>query len=195
MTILGELGRRIREDTEREIQRLSVPRSLAVPEPDDDHVSPESMEPGGRERAVDTTIPAVDGGNPNIPTGMPVEGIITSGFGMRMHPIEHRMKPHGGIDIAAPLGTAVRATAAGRVTRAEMAGKSGNLVEIDHGRQYATRYAHLNEILVSQGEEVARGDVIGTVGNTGASTGPHLHYCVVVGNRLQDPRLFMEAQA
>jgi murein DD-endopeptidase MepM/ murein hydrolase activator NlpD len=113
---------------------------------------------------------------------------ITSPFGSRrFHPILHRVLPHLGVDIAAPRGMDVHATADGVVVDAGWHGGYGNLVEVQHPNGYSTRYAHLSAILVRPGRMVRQGEVLGRVGMTGLATGPHLHYEVRRGGRAVDP--------
>ena len=102
---------------------------------------------------------------------------IASGFGYRIHPIYKTLRMHEGIDFTAPIGTPIYATGDGKIERlkSRMSGY-GNVVIIDHGYGYETLYAHMNKIIVKPGQKVKRGDIIGYVGNTGRSTGPHLHY-------------------
>ena len=107
---------------------------------------------------------------------LPVHGRISSPFGWRMHPISHVMRLHTGVDIAAPSGTPIMATGGGEVIFAGWRGGYGNAVIIDHGQGRATLYGHMSAILVSTGQVVSRGQVIGRVGMTGAATGPHVHY-------------------
>lgn len=128
----------------------------------------------------------------HIPAIQPVENRdltrTASGYGYRMHPIYKIPKFHQGMDYTAPVGTPVVATGDGRVeeTRTSMRG-SGNRIVIDHGYGYKSVYAHLDDIEVRQGRTVERGDVIGTVGNTGLSSGPHLHYEVLFQNEPVNP--------
>lgn len=118
----------------------------------------------------------------------PVIGGITSGFGMRRHPILGGAPLfHTGIDISASYGTPVRASASGRVIFAGWYGGYGNMVILDHGGNISTVYGHLSRIVVKIGEEVAEGDVIGYVGSTGLSTGPHLHFEVRINGDPVDP--------
>lgn len=109
-------------------------------------------------------------------TQLPVMGTVSSPFGPRTDPFSSAARHHGGMDIAAPEGTPVVSAGAGRVTRAEMVSGYGNLVVVDHGGGLETRYAHLATIEVSKGQELAPGGAVGTVGQTGRSTGPHLHF-------------------
>jgi murein DD-endopeptidase MepM/ murein hydrolase activator NlpD len=132
-----------------------------------------------------------DGGA--IPRGIPAGGRITSPFGMRRHPVTGRWRMHNGIDIGAPTGTRVQATAPGRVIRADNrdSGGFGKLVIVDHGGGYQTYYAHLSKIDVSVGQTVADKQKLGEVGSTGRSTGPHLHYEVRLNGQPQDPARFI----
>lgn len=118
----------------------------------------------------------------------PVEGARrSSNFGMRFHPILGYSRMHQGIDFAAPTGTPVLASAAGRVVAAGWSGGYGNLIAVQHGRNMVTRYAHLSRISVKVGDNVGQGQRIGAVGSTGLSTGPHLHYEVWVDGRPVNP--------
>ena len=107
---------------------------------------------------------------------MPVSGRLTSGFGMRRHPVLGYLRMHKGLDIAAPMGAPIRAAMDGTVTMAGRAGGYGNFVKLNHASGMATGYGHMSRIAVSNGERVRAGEVIGYVGSTGMSTGPHLHY-------------------
>lgn len=126
------------------------------------------------------------------PFGLPVLGGRISGrFGMRFHPVDEVWKAHEGLDIAAPVGLAVTATAPGRVTFAGSMRGYGKLVTIQHPAGRVTYYAHLSEILVEVGDTVGRGHVIGEVGATGKATGPHVHYEVRIGGEPVDPEKFL----
>lgn len=118
----------------------------------------------------------------------PVRGTISSPFGPRIHPIYGVPSFHTGIDIAVPEGTPVRAAAAGTVTFAGWHEGFGVLVVIDHGNGYESFYAHLSKLLVGAGQSVSAGDVIALSGNTGLSTGPHLHFEVRYLGTPVDPR-------
>ncbi|MGQ9657024.1 MAG: murein hydrolase activator EnvC family protein [Fimbriimonadales bacterium] len=117
----------------------------------------------------------------------PVEGQLTSGFGMRVHPIFKVRKMHTGIDIAAPAGTPIRAADGGVVVEAGYIRGYGYTVIIDHGGGVATLYAHSSALLVAAGQEVTRGQIIARVGSTGYSTGPHLHFEVRVNGEPVNP--------
>ncbi|MCM1449992.1 MAG: M23 family metallopeptidase [Clostridiales bacterium] len=113
---------------------------------------------------------------------------MASGYGRRVDPIYGTVRFHEGMDFSAPIGTPVYATGDGVVTSAgrSMSGY-GNMIEMDHGFNYTTRFAHLSQVLVKPGQHVKRGDLIGKVGNTGKSTGPHLHYEVRLKGVAQNP--------
>ena len=119
---------------------------------------------------------------------------VSSGYGMRFHPISGREKPHLGIDFAAPTGTAVRSVGDGKVEYAGWKNGYGNFILIEHRDQQSTAYAHLSQIGVRQGQTVRQGDLIGAVGSTGASTGPHLHFEYLVRDQHQDPLLLAHAR-
>jgi murein DD-endopeptidase MepM/ murein hydrolase activator NlpD len=116
---------------------------------------------------------------------------VASGYGRRIDPVYKTIKFHAGLDFAAPQGTPVYATADGRVTTAGNTGNGyGNHVEIYHGYGYETLYGHMVRVKVRVGQVIKRGEVIGWVGSTGKSTGPHLHYEVHKGGRPMDPIYF-----
>ncbi len=119
---------------------------------------------------------------------MPVAGRLTSGFGMRLHPILGYSRMHQGLDLAAPWGVPIRAAANGTVSFAGWHGGHGNMVQLAHGGGTGTGYAHMSRIAVSPGEQVTQGQVIGFVGSTGQSTGPHLHFEAYRGGIPVDPR-------
>ena len=122
----------------------------------------------------------------------PAPGPTTSGFGPRSHPVTGRSRPHAGLDIGAPRGTPVSAAAAGAVTFAGSASGYGTTVILDHGGGLTTLYAHLSALRVTQGQRVAAGGVVGAVGSTGLSTGPHLHFEVRVDGQARDPVPWLE---
>lgn len=124
-----------------------------------------------------------------LPTALPLDNdyAITSGFGVRADPMTHAPSMHEGIDFVAPTGTPVRATAGGTVVRSARAGAYGEMIEVAHAEGFVTRYAHLSRRRVNEGERIERGQVIGALGNTGRSTGPHLHYEVVYQGQAMHP--------
>lgn len=126
------------------------------------------------------------------PSIWPVSGEMTDGFGGRRNPFGGVSSEfHPGQDIATIWGSPVEVTAAGTVTFAGWQNGYGNVVVVDHGRGLTTRYGHLSQIGVAEGQQVNRGDVIGNVGSTGRSTGPHLHYEVRINDEPVDPRSYL----
>lgn len=129
-----------------------------------------------------------------LPLGHPAPGQeMTSPFGARADPFLGTMAMHGGIDFRAAAGTAVPATAAGKVVEAGNSGGYGNLVEIAHVGGFSTRYGHLSEIRVKVGDDIAAGAIVGLSGSTGRSTGPHIHYEIRKDGAAVDPARFLRA--
>jgi murein DD-endopeptidase MepM/ murein hydrolase activator NlpD len=127
-----------------------------------------------------------------VPSIWPVEGSLESGFGGRRNPFGgSSYEYHEGQDIEAEMGTPVVAAASGTVIIAGCQNGYGNVVYIDHGNGLSTRYGHLSQIDVSIGQRIARGEVLGRVGSTGRSTGPHLHYEVRINNQPVNPRPYL----
>ena len=152
--------------------------------------------------AVATSIPGF-GGNGlvglnhtvSIPSRMPVDNLrMTSEFGMRWHPVLGGRRQHAGVDLANPVGTPVHATADGVVGRADWFGGYGLCIDLEHGGSLETRYGHLSRLNVVAGQAVHKGDIIGFVGTTGRSTGPHLHYEVRVEGAAVNPIPFMQGE-
>jgi murein DD-endopeptidase MepM/ murein hydrolase activator NlpD len=127
----------------------------------------------------------------NLPLKWPVRGAVKSPFGMRKSPWTNEPEFHKGMDIGSPPGTPIRAPAPGRVSTASSGGGYGKHVTIDHGSRIKSRYGHLMRIDVKVGQRVEKGDIIGLVGSTGRSTGPHLHYEVIVDGQRVNPRGFL----
>ncbi len=147
---------------------------------------------GAHATELDTLFAALR----HVPLTTPVHGSAyeqTSGFGARVDPFTHRVSFHPGLDFAGPWGSTVAATAPGTVDYAGPRGGYGNLVEIDHGYGFKTRYGHLSAVLVQVGARVQKGSPIGKLGSTGRSTGPHVHYEVWSADVVRDPRKFIEA--
>jgi murein DD-endopeptidase MepM/ murein hydrolase activator NlpD len=132
-----------------------------------------------------------------VPLRMPLSGdpSVTSPFGYRADPFLGRLALHPGVDLAEAYGAEIHAAAAGRVVHSGLAGGYGLMVEIDHGNGLATRYAHMSEVLVEEGQQVDKGAVLGRLGSTGRSTGPHLHYEVRVDGEPVDPERYLRAGA
>jgi murein DD-endopeptidase MepM/ murein hydrolase activator NlpD len=127
----------------------------------------------------------------STPSMWPTRGWVTSDFGQRLDPYTADRVSHAGMDIAAPHGKEVNAPSDGTVVFAGLEGGYGNVIVIDHGYGIKTRYGHLSKMLVKAGDRVKRGSPIANVGNTGRSTGPHLHYEVRVNGIPQNPRKFI----
>lgn len=127
------------------------------------------------------------------PSGWPVHGgWISSGFGPRVDPFTGRKSLHQGVDIAGHMGSPVRAMGDGLVTHAGFKEGYGLMVEVNHGNGLRTRYAHATAILVAVGDRIAKGNTVATVGTSGRSTGPHLHFEVLDKDRYIDPASFLE---
>jgi murein DD-endopeptidase MepM/ murein hydrolase activator NlpD len=112
---------------------------------------------------------------------------LSSGYGLRLHPILGYLRPHTGVDLNANTGTPIYATGDGVVARADWQGGYGYAVVIDHGFGYKTLYGHCSEMLVRPGQKVVRGQKIALVGSTGLSGGPHVHYEVMVNDQYDNP--------
>lgn len=123
----------------------------------------------------------------STPALWPTRGYLTDSFGPRTHPITGKRHFHNGLDIATQLGNKVIAPADGYVILTDHTSILGNLIHIDHGFGFSTRYGHLASFAVKEGDRVKRGQVIGYVGNTGRSTAPHVHYEVIYNNKNQNP--------
>jgi murein DD-endopeptidase MepM/ murein hydrolase activator NlpD len=124
----------------------------------------------------------------STPSIMPTTGWLSSQFSQsRFHPVLHQSRPHEGIDLSAPMGAPIIAPASGRVISVSNEAGYGNTFEIDHGNGIITKFAHCSRIVVHIGQQVTRGQLIATVGNTGLATGPHLHYEVHVNGKPVDP--------
>lgn len=127
----------------------------------------------------------------STPSIWPTRGWVTSDFGQRLDPYTADRVMHAGLDIAAPHGKEVASPSDGTVVFAGLEGGYGNVLVIDHGYGIKTRYGHLSKILVKPGDRIKRGQIVAAVGNTGRSTGPHLHYEVRVNGIAQNPRKFI----
>jgi murein DD-endopeptidase MepM/ murein hydrolase activator NlpD len=131
----------------------------------------------------------------SVPVRKPVVGDVdmSSPFGMRMDPFLRGPAIHTGLDLRGDTGDPVRVTAAGTVTIASWQGGYGNMVEVDHGNGFSTRYGHMSKIEVKVGQHVRIGDTLGRIGSTGRSTGPHLHYETRINDQPVDPQKFLRA--
>jgi murein DD-endopeptidase MepM/ murein hydrolase activator NlpD len=171
-------------------KRLSAVEPIAVPEDN------EQLNQGGtftQPQTPQTVIPKTEQtgeSESEIPDfRLPLQSPISSGFGLRRDPFTHKAEFHKGLDIAAPAGMNVRAALRGEVVFSGNDRGYGNTVVIQHSDGYQTRYAHLAEISVRVGDVLSSGDVLGVVGNTGHSTGPHLHFEVIRRGSQIDPKL------
>ncbi len=127
-----------------------------------------------------------------LPLGKPVKGSISSGFGKRKDPKNHKSAFHTGIDFRGERGEPVYATADGVVRNAFRNGGYGNYILIDHGNGYTSSFSHLQKYMVHKGDRVERGQIVGMIGNTGRSTGSHLHYEIALGNKPINPYKFLK---
>lgn len=133
-------------------------------------------------------------GGVSIPSRTPIEGYrLTSNFGMRVHPVTGGLRGHKGLDLAASIGTPIYATADGIISKAAWFGGYGLFVSIEHGGDLQTRYGHMSRLNVADGQRVKKGEIIGFVGSTGRSTGPHLHYEVRVKGQAVNPVPYMQS--
>ena len=143
-------------------------------------------------KQLDSNSPAPTAETVSVPSRMPVNGVrMSSDYGMRTHPVLGGRRSHKGVDLAGPTGTPVYATADGTVGMAQWFSSYGNYIQIEHGGSLQTRYGHLSGYAVTAGQKVRKGDLIGYIGSTGRSTGPHLHYEVRVAGVAVNPVPYM----
>lgn len=129
----------------------------------------------------------------SIPSRMPVNGAaLSSGYGMRIHPVLGVRRQHKGVDLAQPMGSPVYATADGVVSKADWFSSYGLFISLEHGGNIQTRYGHLSRLNVAAGQPVRKGDLIGYVGSSGRSTGPHLHYEVRIAGLAVNPVPYLQ---
>jgi len=130
------------------------------------------------------------------PTGIPIQDriSISSGFGKRLDPFKNTWSEHLGVDFQAPTGSIIVSSGSGRVSKSMRDPVYGNMLTIDHGSGIQTRYAHASELLVTEGQDVRKGQMIARVGSTGRATGPHLHYEVLKDGKLIDPFQILAGQ-
>jgi murein DD-endopeptidase MepM/ murein hydrolase activator NlpD len=145
-------------------------------------------------QSMDSAASPVTRAAVSIPSRMPVEGVrLSSDYGMRNHPVTGGRRAHKGVDLAGPVGTPILATADGTVARADWFSSYGLYVQLEHGGNLQTRYGHMSRLNVAAGQHVRKGEVIGYVGSTGRSTGPHLHYEVRINGQAVNPVPYMQA--
>jgi len=157
--------------------------------------------PAARQNLVSTalpnrisgTIPGFSAQPVSIPSLIPVENVrLSSDYGMRYHPVLGGRRQHKGVDLAAPVGTPIHASADGVVSRADWFSSYGLYVSLEHGGNIETRYGHMSRLNVAAGQTVHKGDIIGYVGTTGRSTGPHLHYEVRIAGEAVSPIPYLQ---
>jgi len=148
-----------------------------------------SMATPNRAAAV---IPGITSPKVSIPSLITVEGVTTSSYGMRTYPVLGGRRQHKGIDLAAPVGTPIHAPADGIVSRADWFSSYGLYVSLQHGGGIETRFGHMSRLNVAAGQAVHKGDIIGYVGTTGRSTGPHLHYEIRLDGESVNPLPYLQ---
>ena len=126
-----------------------------------------------------------------LPSALPVRGFYSSGYGWRRDPFTGQRTMHDGVDFVADSGTPIKAAAGGIVVYSDIHAGYGNMIEVDHGNGLVSRYAHASKRLAKEGDVVLRGQKIGEVGSTGRSTGPHLHFEVLLNGTPQNPTRYL----
>lgn len=175
--IVGSIGIKLPKES-KEVQKSSG--GLFIPKPDDE-----------RDELLDQADKYLKTIR-YLPLGRPAKGSITSHFGKRRDPLNNKKAFHTGVDIRGKKGDKIYATADGVVIKAFRNGGYGNYIKISHKNGYTTSFSHMQAYLVKKGEKVARGQLIGLIGNTGRSTGPHLHYEVALNGKPINPYDFMK---
>lgn len=147
-------------------------------------------------KLLDVALTRRSAAQARLPTAMPITDYpyLSSSYGWRLNPVTGRSSMHEGLDFSAPAGTPILAAAGGVVLESKYHSGYGNMVEIDHGEGFVTRYAHASTLRVKKGALVERGQLIADVGTSGRSTGPHLHFEVRLAGQPMDPRLFLGAR-
>ena len=167
------------------------PFAQTMPSEELSRLSASVMEEGESLRALERLITSAGKALASLPSRWPVRGAVNSEFGNRTSPWTRGMEFHSGMDISAERGTAVRAPSAGTVAFAGRHSEYGLTVILDHGQELRTIYGHLSKIMVTLGQKVERGTDVGVTGNTGRSSGPHLHYEILVKGRSVNPRAYL----
>jgi murein DD-endopeptidase MepM/ murein hydrolase activator NlpD len=173
--------------------RTELPEPAASPSPADelDLLAASVKAEGDSLRDLDRLVARARRALAALPTRWPVRGAVNSEFGTRTSPWSREQEFHGGLDIAADRGTLVRAPSTGTVAHAGTYGEYGLAVILDHGNDLRTLYGHLSKVGVRPGQVVERGVELGLSGNTGRSSGPHLHYEILVKGQAVNPRTFL----
>ena len=178
------------QDKSYTIQRLTVKDQRKVEPTAEDMIRIEAEQMRmDQARKVWTDLPA------NYRFTQPVTGRVSSIFGLRRFFNDEARRPHTGLDLATEEGTPIQAVESGTVIESGDFFFSGNMVYIDHGQGLISLYAHLQAVKVETGDRIERGQIIGTVGQTGRVTGPHLHFGIIINQTLVDPVLFLPPQA
>lgn len=182
--------------SDEELHRLSltqegtgiVVEEILDPEPDPNYPDyyPSPVETNQNEQIK---VPRLSSGS--LQFIRPAKGRLSSPFGMRIHPVTRKKKMHNGIDIAAPIGTPILAAEAGVVTTASNLRGYGLVVYVQHNDEYETRYAHCSKFHVGVGDRVTKGQLIAEIGNTGLSTGPHLHFEIRINGKPVNPSSYV----
>ena len=167
------------------------PPAQTVPSEELSRLSESVMEEGESLRALERLITRAGRALASLPSRWPVRGAVNSEFGNRPSPWTKGLEFHSGMDISAERGTPVRAPSAGTVAFAGTHSEYGLTVMLDHGQDLRTIYGHLSKIVVTLGQKVERGADIGITGNTGRSSGPHLHYEILIKGRSVNPRAYL----
>ncbi len=167
------------------------PASGASPSDELNRLSETIMQEGENLRALDRLMARAGKALAALPSRWPVRGAVNSEFGMRQSPWTKAPEFHAGLDISANRGTAVHAPAAGTVVFAGTQPEYGTAVIVDHGQEIKSLYGHLSQVAVQPGQKVERGALLAYSGNTGRSSGPHLHYEILVKGRAVNPRAYL----
>ncbi|PYO47283.1 MAG: metalloendopeptidase [Candidatus Rokuibacteriota bacterium] len=167
------------------------PASGVSPSDELNRLSETIMQEGENLRALDRLMARAGKALAALPSRWPVRGAVNSEFGMRQSPWTKAPEFHAGLDISANRGTAVHAPAAGTVVFAGTQPEYGNAVIVDHGQEIKSLYGHLSQVAVQPGQKVERGTLLAYSGNTGRSSGPHLHYEILVKGRAVNPRAYL----
>lgn len=192
---LAAADRRFAETARLAVAVAAIDRTLQqldlAPAAEDHAAAIRPFSPGSIDAQAKVLAARLPGWPLSVPLRVPLR--LSSPFGMRVHPVTGIPTLHAGLDLVAPAGTPIYATADGRVLRAGPAGGYGNMVEIQHADGLVTRYGHMQSIVVEAGQEVTAATVIGQLGSTGVSTGPHLHYEIRRAEQPVDPMPFLQA--
>ena len=176
------------QNEEQKAEQKNEPKKDQKTEPNENPKKEQKAEPKKEQPKNEPQKTDTKAGNGNIPSGKPCTYTrISSPFGERIHPVYGKKSFHKGVDLAAPNGTPIYATADGVVAFAGVCNGYGNFIKLNHQNGYKTGYAHMSKMVVKTNDKVKKGDLIGYVGSTGTSTGNHLHYEVYYNDQVTDP--------